>query len=272
MSTTGVYGFIKNGVEKIGYNHCDSYLYDLGANIAKFINETTKEEMEEIFEKIILVDDSIEATEEQIKKCEKWFLPMTDEKKSTWYNLIRLAQGNLNLHKEGELEYMFNGKDMYANYKYIINLDNNEFEIYETDLETEEEKVIGIYQLDKVTESDIQELYKIRLEEKERIALVRKEEKEKMLSEKVKELSQDEEFIKYYHNELSSQREKFERFLDMGGIKSLVDVIESRVDVKELNKITDEKEKEKILLEKTEEIYRLMVFNKCISKYTGITL
>ena len=123
----GVYGFIKNGVKKIGYKHCDAYLYDLGANIAKFINETTKEEMEEIFEKIILVDNSTEATDEQIKKCEKWFQPIHGKEKSNWYNLLRLTHGNLFLYKEVELEYMFNGEDLYVEYKYIINLDNNKF-------------------------------------------------------------------------------------------------------------------------------------------------
>jgi hypothetical protein len=188
----GVYGFIKNGVKKIGYKHCDSYIEVLGIKIAKFINETTKEEMEEIFEKIILVDNSTEATDEQIKRCEKWFQPIHGREKSNWYNLLRLTQGNLYLYKDGELEYMFNGEDLYVEYKYIINLDNNKFEIYETDFETEEEKMIGIYPLDKVNESDIKDLYEIRLEEEKIRALAKKEEKERMLSEKIEELSQDE--------------------------------------------------------------------------------
>lgn len=265
MSTSGVYGFIKNGVEKIGYNHCDSYLYDLGIKIVKFINETTKEEMEEIFQKIILVDNNTEATDEQIKKCEKWFQPMQSREKSNWYNLLRLTQGNLHLYKEGELEYMFNGENMYAEYKYIINLDNNEFQIYETDFETEEEKMIGNYALNEVTESDVQELYKIRLEEEKMRELVKKEEKERMLLEKVEELSEDEEFMRYYLDELSSQKEMFESYLEMAGIEGIVDI-------QELKKITDEKEREKILLEKINEAYRYMVFNRCISEYTGITL
>ena len=64
MSTSGVYGFIKDGVEKLGHNHYDSYLEGLGISIVKFIRETSKEEMEQIFEKIIIVDNNIEATEE----------------------------------------------------------------------------------------------------------------------------------------------------------------------------------------------------------------
>lgn len=160
---------------------------------------------------------------------------------------------------------MFNGEDLYVEYKYIINLDNNKFEIYETDFETEEEKMIGIYPLDKVTESDIKDLYEIRLEEEKMRALAKKEEKERMLSEKIEELSQDEAFIKYYNDELSSQKEMFMSYLEMAGIEGIIDE-------QELKKIDDEKEREKILLEKINEAYRHVVFNKCVSEYTGITL
>ena len=52
---------------------------------------------------------------------------------------------------------------------------NNKFEIYETDFKTEEEKMIGIYPLDKVNESDIKDLYEIRLEEEKMRALAKKE-------------------------------------------------------------------------------------------------
>lgn len=273
MSTRGVYGFIKNGVEKIGYNHCDSYICELGANIAKFISETTKEEMKEIFEKIILVDDNTEVTDEQIKKCEKWFQPMGYGEKS-WYNLLRSAQGNLDLYKDGELEYMFNGENMDVEYKYVINLDNNEFEIYETDFETEEMKVIKIYPLDKVNESDVQALYKIRLEEEKKRALAKKEEeifekeeKERVLLEKIEELSQDEEFMRYYHSELSSNRVK-EDYVEF----YMKFVMAGLIHIEELDNITDAKEREGILLKKINEMHEKEMMRSCISKYTGIEL
>lgn len=203
MSTAGVYGFIKNGVEKIGYSNCDSYPDWLGVKIVKFINETTKEEMEQIFEKIILVDESMIATEEQIKKCEKWFASLTHGEKSNWYDLIRLTQGNLDLYKDEELEYMFSGKDMYADYKYIINLDNNELEIYETDFDTKEEKVIGIYLLDKVTERDMELLSNESLEKNEikdsvGIEELNSMERKKVLLEKIVELCKEEEVRRYF--------------------------------------------------------------------------
>ena len=66
------------------------------------------------------------------------------------------------MYKNGELEYMVDGK-----YKYIIDLDNNELDIYITDINTDEENIIANYKLDKVKESDINELNKMLSEKNE---------------------------------------------------------------------------------------------------------
>lgn len=267
MSTSGAYGFIKNGVEKIGYNQYDSYIDDLGIKIVKFINETTKEEMEQIFDKIILVDDKNDATDEQNMECEKWFASFTHGEKNYWYDLLMLMEGNLRLYKEGVL-HMLNAKSRYVDYKYIINLDNNEFEIYKNDLETKAEKLIAVYQLDKVTERDIKLLLDEPLEEEEIkhpawVEKLRTAEGEKMLLKRSVELYNDEEFMKYYCNEFHSGEEDFFKYLKMVGIESIVDV-------KELNKITDAKEREKILSQKINKVYREIVFNRCIFEYADI--
>lgn len=52
-------------------------------------------------------------------------------------------------------------------YKYIIDLDNNELDIYITDINTDEENIIANYKLDKVKESDINELNKMLSEKNE---------------------------------------------------------------------------------------------------------
>ena len=41
MSTRGAYGFYKNGVDKITYNHYDSYFSGLGEEIVNFCRNTT---------------------------------------------------------------------------------------------------------------------------------------------------------------------------------------------------------------------------------------
>ena len=38
MSTRGIYGFRKNGEDKLTYNHYDSYFSYLGENIINFVN------------------------------------------------------------------------------------------------------------------------------------------------------------------------------------------------------------------------------------------
>ena len=54
MGTRGLYGFRKNGKDKITYNHWDSYPEGLGQNVLNFVKETSIEELNSIYDKIIL--------------------------------------------------------------------------------------------------------------------------------------------------------------------------------------------------------------------------
>lgn len=135
MSTRGAYGFIKKGEMKITYNHYDSYLEGLGINIMKFIANTTDKELNDIFDKIIMVDEDSIPTQEQIKECEKVTnLNVSSKSVNDWYCLLRNAQGNLEEYKNG-LKYMmdnkrFMGDSLFCEYAYILNLDDNRLEIY----------------------------------------------------------------------------------------------------------------------------------------------
>ena len=135
MSTRGAYGFIKNGEMKITYNHYDSYLSGLGFDIMKFIAETTNEELNKIFDNLIMVRENEVPTQEQIKECEKYLnLNVGNQKIEDWYCLLRNAHGNLNELKKG-LRYMidnkeFMGDSLFCEFAYILNLDNNCLEIY----------------------------------------------------------------------------------------------------------------------------------------------
>ena len=57
MSTRGAVGFYKNGVEKIGYNHFDSYPEWLGNEIITFLKGKSVEKLNEIFDGIDIVED-----------------------------------------------------------------------------------------------------------------------------------------------------------------------------------------------------------------------
>lgn len=54
MGTRGCYGFRKNGMDKLTYNHFDSYPDCLGHTMVKFCKATSISELNEIFDKLIL--------------------------------------------------------------------------------------------------------------------------------------------------------------------------------------------------------------------------
>ncbi|HBD95376.1 MAG TPA: hypothetical protein DC057_14505 [Spirochaetia bacterium] len=135
MGTRGVYGFYKDNVDKLTYNHSDSYPSWLGKEIVNFVKSTSIEELNQIFDKIILVDEDDEPTAEQIKDCEEFTnLGVSNQSIYDWYCLLREAQGNLSAYKS-DLRYMIDGKDfikdsLFCEWGYVINLTSNILEIY----------------------------------------------------------------------------------------------------------------------------------------------
>lgn len=135
MGTRGCYGFRKNGVDKLTYNHWDSYPDCLGESVVEFCKSTSIAEMNEIFDRIIMVEEGSKPTKKQIVECIEFY----DSGVSTgsvedWYCLLRETQGNLNVYKNG-LGYMIDSgefiKDsLFCEYAYIINLDTNCLEFW----------------------------------------------------------------------------------------------------------------------------------------------
>lgn len=136
MGTRGAYGFHKNGKDKITYNHYDSYPDFLGDNILDFIENTSDEEFDKIFDKIELVNEDNKPTKEQIKECKKFLGDLSGHTEDEWYNLLRKSQGNLYPYKNAELKYMIGGYEefiknsLFCEYAYVINLDTKELEFY----------------------------------------------------------------------------------------------------------------------------------------------
>lgn len=135
MGTRGCYGFRKGGADKLTYNHYDSYPSGLGADVVRFCKETSIEEINEIFDRIVLVDNGTPPTKEQIVECIGYYNSSVSERKpEDWYCLLREAQGNLNAYKSG-LRYMIDDHDfikdsLFCEYAYIINLDTNCLEFW----------------------------------------------------------------------------------------------------------------------------------------------
>lgn len=135
MGTRGCYGFRKNGMDKLTYNHFDSYPDCLGHTMVKFCKVTSISELNEIFDKLILVNESAKPTAEQIKECKQYYDGNVSRKTvEDWYCLLRNAQGDLDAYKNG-LKYMIDNcgfiKDsLWCEYAYIINLDTEELEFW----------------------------------------------------------------------------------------------------------------------------------------------
>ena len=103
MSTRGAVGMIYNHKEKIGYNHYDSYPEGLGNEILIFLKGKSIEELKNIFQNIVLEDNSNDVWD--------------------WKN-----------HKfmdKFEDQHTFLIDSLFCEYAYLINLDSKKLEVYE---------------------------------------------------------------------------------------------------------------------------------------------
>lgn len=135
MGTRGVWGFYKKGINKLTYNHFDSYPSHLGLKMVEFVQSTSIEDLNNIFGRIILIDESVKPTKNQIKECKKYSdLKVSNQSIFDWYCLLRNAQGCPELYKS-DLRYMLNynnfiKESLFCEWAYVINLSENILEIY----------------------------------------------------------------------------------------------------------------------------------------------
>lgn len=135
MGTRGAVGFRINKEDKVTYNHSDSYPHGLGQDVLDFIKNNTLEDMKRAAYNLMMVNEEVEPTEQQIKECEPWTnTSVSKQSVKDWYCLLRNAQGNLNAYIDG-LKYMNDGRDflldsLFCEYAYVINMDTQELEFY----------------------------------------------------------------------------------------------------------------------------------------------
>ena len=138
MGTRGIYGFRKNGIDKLTYNHFDSYPDYLGATMAEFCADTPIDELNALYDRIELVNECEKPTEEQINACRAFAnVSVGTRRMDDWYCLLRELQGEPEKWKEidGTI-YMIDNHNfildsLFCEYGYIINLDTNELEFWE---------------------------------------------------------------------------------------------------------------------------------------------
>lgn len=112
MGTRGLYGFHKNGIDKLTYNHLDSYPDWLGKKIVEFCKCAGRGGMNSLFDHIELVSEDAKPRRKQI--CPENWLRFIDS---------------------GSKVYMIDNssfiKDsLFCEYAYIVNLDTDQLEFY----------------------------------------------------------------------------------------------------------------------------------------------
>ncbi|MEW5931961.1 MAG: hypothetical protein AB1816_00040 [Bacillota bacterium] len=135
MATRGAYGFRVDGVDKVTYNHHDSYPEWLGERVVAWVRVTPREEIEKIARGIVLVSPDSVPTAAQVEECREWVdLSVSEQTFYDWYCLLRRAQGDLSAYQRG-LRYMtddheFLADSLFCEWAYIINLDEGVLEVY----------------------------------------------------------------------------------------------------------------------------------------------
>lgn len=103
MSTRGAIGIRMNGIDKVGYNHFDSYPTGLGSEVLNWLSKMNLEKLKTIFDKIKFTDDWEKQTWDWNKHC-------------------------LNLIFEDKHRFLYDS--LFCEFAYIVNLDTNMLEFY----------------------------------------------------------------------------------------------------------------------------------------------
>lgn len=124
MSTRGLVGFRIDGVDKVMYNHFDSYPSNLGERTVSFIHSYINKHCDAL---------------KKLKNKVRYIILVNSEDFTTngsgkiWYEELRDIQGDLNaMLKRGVItnDINFIYDSLFCEWVYIINLDEMVFEIY----------------------------------------------------------------------------------------------------------------------------------------------
>jgi hypothetical protein len=135
MGTRGIFGVRFNDVDKLTYNHFDSYPGGLGQatvdNIKRF---ESIDEMKQLAKKLRMVSEDQKPTPLQIRALQKFAdLNVSGKSLNNWYCLLRQTQGDL--HTMLKCGYAINNKEfikdsLFCEWGYIVNLDTEMLEVY----------------------------------------------------------------------------------------------------------------------------------------------
>lgn len=140
MGTRGLVGFVVGGEVKASYNHFDSYPSGTGIEVLHWLREHKDDRgLDERAAAIDLIEDEESApTPEHLQTAAKYADPsvggpMTNTEVTTYYQLLRHAQGSLQAYLE--LGFMVDSRgfaddSLFCEWAYLVNLDDRVLEVY----------------------------------------------------------------------------------------------------------------------------------------------
>lgn len=136
MGTRGAVGFRLDGVDKIAYNHFDSYPRSLGREVIAFVLRYQHElpKLAKQVRALRLVSSDGKPRASTRRRCAAYFDIAEAILGPTWYDVLRPAQGRLDDYLA--LRYMpdageFIQDSLFCEWAYIVNLDDNVLEVYQ---------------------------------------------------------------------------------------------------------------------------------------------
>lgn len=141
--TTCIYGFYKNGKYKVTYCNSDGYPSGFGKNVVSFIRENTVKDLHSLYDKLKTVDRKKAPSKKERFHLSEKGLYLKDD--MVWEEIATINEGFMTYY----LMDVYFIPDFiewfeHVNYKYIINLDNNTFNVYQSNKKTVEYELSNI--------------------------------------------------------------------------------------------------------------------------------
>lgn len=138
MSTRGFVGFVVDGVEKIQYVHSDAYPGGVGEDVLSWLRGVAKNDALDAVvaqaRALRVVTYGTRATPDDVARLATYAdYAVGSGERNDWYCLLRGTQGYLDLVLEAGVvedasEFPLNSAS--AEWGYLVNLDDREFEVY----------------------------------------------------------------------------------------------------------------------------------------------
>ena len=138
MSTRGIIGVRVDGVDKLAYNHSDSYPEWLGtrmlADAAAIQDQWGAEKAIELARRLKMVSREVPPTAEELASLTEFaVIRVGDQTGTDWYGLLRELQGNImDTLVVGYMEdgASFINDSLFCEWGYILNFDDGLLEVY----------------------------------------------------------------------------------------------------------------------------------------------